>query len=284
MRFGGGDSARWGFLALTIAILHRVISLNSVSGVCDLSIVDRNKLYNYSLASPILKFPHGVLSEDGFYKVAVNETVLWFQLCDSMIFNHNPPTCIDCKDCGGPSRCGMACSALMSNKIGGYPVCTTIGRTSNMIIHLIDEKNPHTGVIVKMSNSRPELNCSLAVSVICDSRGVQGPQALEKVGICDYATQLRHPSGCAKIVSVHGKGLGWFGTFIIIILCLFGGYLLAGIVYRFFYLGVRGIDVVPNLEFWASLPHRIQSMFMSLVRKFRGPSEGYRSSYSPVNF
>ncbi|GFZ15064.1 hypothetical protein Acr_24g0012540 [Actinidia rufa] len=206
MRFGGGDSARWGFLALTIAILHRVISLNSVSGVCDLSIVDRNKLYNFSLASPILKFPHGVLSEDGFYKVAVNETVVWFQvgsnrshfisllyhvnplinLCDSMIFNHNPPTCIDCKDCGGPSRCGMGCSALMSNKIGGYPVCTTIGRTSNMIIHLIDEKNPHTGVIVKMSNSRPKLNCSLAVSVICDSRGVQGPQALEKVGICDY--------------------------------------------------------------------------------------------------
>ncbi|XP_057483352.1 uncharacterized protein LOC130770078 [Actinidia eriantha] len=136
MRFGGGYSARWGFLALTIAILHRVIGLNSVSGVCELSVVDRNMLYNYSLASPIRKYPHGVLSEDGFYKVAVNETVLWFQ-----------------------------------------------------------------------------------------------------------ATQLRHPSGCAKIVSVHGKGLGWFGTFITIILCLFGGYLVAGgIVYRFFYLGVRGID------------------------------------------
>lgn len=178
----------------------------------------------------------------------------------------------------------MGCSALVAHKIGGYPVCTTVGCTSSMIIDLIDEKSPHMGVVVTMSNNFSELNCSLAVSVICDSSGVQGPQALEKVGTCDYATLLRHPSGCAEIVSVHGKGLGWFGTFITIILCLFGGYLLAGIVYRFFYLGIRGIDVIPNLEFWASLPHRAQSMFMLLVRKFKGPSEGYRSSYSPVNF
>ncbi|KAL6980754.1 hypothetical protein U1Q18_022392 [Sarracenia purpurea var. burkii] len=167
--------------------------------------------------------------------------------------------------------------------IDGYPVCTTIGRTSSTIIHLIDEENPHMGVIVKMSNSDLKLNCSLAVSVICDSV-VQGPQVLEKVGTCDYATLLRHPSGCANIESVYGRGLGWFGTFITIILCLFGGYLLAGIVYRFFYLRIRGIDVIPNLEFWASLPHRVQNMFTSLVRKFRRPSEGYRTSYSPVNF
>ncbi|KAA8539539.1 hypothetical protein F0562_026231 [Nyssa sinensis] len=230
-----------------------------------------------------------------------------------MIFNHDPPTCVDCSDCGGPSRCGMGCSALAANNIGvtlhrceynctrigeaikyevlwinllskiGYPICNTIGHSSSMIISLIDNKNPHMGVIVKMSNGGLKLNCSLSVSIICDSNGVQGPQTLEKVGICDYVTLLRHPSGCAKIVSVHGKGLGWFGTFMIIILCLFGGYLLAGTVYRFF-LGVRGIDVIPNLDFWASLPQRAQSLFMSLVRKFRGPSESYRSSYSPVNF
>ena len=35
-----------------------------------------------------------------------------------------------------------------------------------------------------------------------------------------------------------------------------------------------------NISFCFSL----QSLFASLVRKFRGPSEGYRSSYSSVNF
>lgn len=37
-----------------------------------------------------------------------------------------------------------------------------------------DEKNPNMGVIVKMmSSTRPKVNCSLSVSVICDSDGVQ---------------------------------------------------------------------------------------------------------------
>lgn len=40
-------------------------------------------------------------------------------------------------------------------------------------ISMADKKNPHTGVIVKMSNNGPKFNCSLAVSVICNSNGVQ---------------------------------------------------------------------------------------------------------------
>ncbi|XP_057989753.1 uncharacterized protein LOC110645527 isoform X2 [Hevea brasiliensis] len=65
---------------VSVAILHRFGSLNPVVAVCQLSFVDGHKLFNFSLTSPIPKFPHGVLSEDGFYKVAVNESVLWFQV------------------------------------------------------------------------------------------------------------------------------------------------------------------------------------------------------------
>ncbi|KAL0401150.1 UNVERIFIED_CONTAM: hypothetical protein Slati_4144900 [Sesamum latifolium] len=265
------------FLVLVIAvtILHRV-SGDSVSELCELSFKDSNKVYHYSLVSPLRKFPHGILSEDGFYKVAANGTVLWFQLCGSMIFNHDPPVCVDCKecsctvfvaqvifhkqnpDCGGPTRCGMGCSALVSNKVEGYPVCTTIGQPSSTIIDVRDRKSPHTGVIVKMTHTGSKRNCSLSVSVICNSNGVEGPQTLETVGFCDYNTELKHPLGCPKIISSHGNGLGWFGSFMIIILCLLGAYLLAGAVYRYFFLHIRGIDVIPNLEFWASLPHRIQ--------------------------
>lgn len=45
-------------------ILHRV-SLESVSALCELSVKDKNKVYYYSLASPVRNFPHGILSEDG---------------------------------------------------------------------------------------------------------------------------------------------------------------------------------------------------------------------------
>ncbi|KAF7816517.1 Cln5-like protein [Senna tora] len=260
---GGKEFLKW--LIPLLTILHRLVSLNSASAVCDFSYSDGNKIYNYTLTSSMHDFPHGVLSEDGHYKVAVNETILWFQLCDGMIFNHDPPTCADCWDCGGPKRCGMDCSALVANNIG-------------------DKKNPHLGVIVKMSSGGPKLNCSLSVSVLCNSDGVQGPHSIERLGTCNYATELKHPSGCAIIINVKGKGWGWFATLIIFVLCLLGVYLLAGIVYRYFFLGIRGIDVIPNLDFWSTLPRKIQGFFASLVRKFKGPSEGYRSSYSPVNF
>ncbi|XVF84069.1 hypothetical protein PTKIN_Ptkin16aG0545100 [Pterospermum kingtungense] len=278
-----GNESRRLLLLLVVLLLTIELRVNSVTGLCEHSFIDRNKLYNFSLASPLPRFPHGVLSEDGFYKVMVNETVLWFQLCSGMIFNHDPPRCVDCSDCGGPSRCGMECSALVSKNHGGYQVCTTIGHVSSTNVSVIDEQNPHKGVIVRMSGSGKEHNCSLSVSIICDSNGVQGPDSMEILGTCDYATVLRHPSGCATIFS-HERGFGWFGTLMIIIICLFGAYLLAGTVYRHFFLGVHGIAAIPNLDFWASLPHRTQSFLSSLMQKIRGPSVSHRNSYSPVNF
>ncbi|KAL7584452.1 hypothetical protein Lser_V15G44075 [Lactuca serriola] len=276
----------WRFLLqfISLLIIRRLIVIRSVSAVCEYSITHENTHYNFNLVAPSKQFPHGVLSEDGYYKVSSNGTVVWFQLCDAMIFNHDPPRCFDCWECGGSSHCGMGCSALMSNVISGYPVCITMGQTPTITIDLIDKRNPQMGLIVKMKHNSPHMSCSLSVSVVCDSNQVQVPQTLERVGGCSYATQLRHPSGCAIIESTNSNGLGWFVTLLIIILCLFGSYLIAGATYRFFYLHIRGIDILPNLEFWDSLPHRAQSAFMCLVGKFKGHSEGYQSFDPPVDF
>ncbi|KAF6146944.1 hypothetical protein GIB67_036663 [Kingdonia uniflora] len=348
------------FLTITTVILDRVDS-ELVSPVCELSVKQDNKVYKYSLSSPIPNYPHGVLSEDGccgdyilcgrlladfliamsndlsqvkdegswkalaskfkgldFTRLQLMELQSGFRfapsgyafslfnlcviclasiyayenlishlnifLCDGMIFNHHPPLCFDCQDCGGTSHCGMKCSALVANNVEGYFICTAIGRSSSTKVSLIDKKNPHTGVVVKMNSNGPKVNCSLSVSVICDSNGVQGPSSLVKSGICDYETVLKHPSGCPKIISAHGRGWGWFGTLVTIFACLLVGYLLAGTVYRYFALGIRGIEVIPNLEFWLSLPQKAKSLLGSVIRRFRGPSQGHRSSYSPVNF
>ncbi|CAI0416140.1 unnamed protein product [Linum tenue] len=287
------DSLRCSLIAIPLLILAS--SFHSASaGPCEVSYFNGRQIFNFSLTAPIAGFPHGVLSEDGYYKVAENESVLWFQLCDGMIFNHNPPRCVGCQDCGGPSHCGSGCSALVANNIGGYDVCSTIGGVSSTSadimgllsthIYIADEQNPQKGVIVKISSLDTKENCSLSVSVICNSSGLTGPLGLQKSGTCDYAAVLQHPSGCATVVSVHGKGLGWFATLIIIVLCVFGAYMLAGAVYRHFFLGIHGFDVMPNLDFWITLPQRTQGFFASLVRRFRGPTESYRDSYSPVNF
>ncbi|XP_068644552.1 uncharacterized protein [Aristolochia californica] len=253
---------KW-ILLFSLLLSHK--SLTSVSAICDLSVLHGNDLYNFSLTRPTAKHPHGILSEDGFYKISVNETVLWFQLCDQMIFNHDQPKCFGCQGCGGETHCGIKCSALVSNNIG-------------------DVMNPHKGINIKTSARGPENNCSLTVSVYCDPNGVQGPYSLDRSGTCDYAAKMSHPSGCATIISGHGSGWGWFGTLIIIILCIFGVYLLAGTIYRFFFLGVRGIEVIPNLDLWLSLPQRLQGLFESLLRKARRYSQGSRGSYNPVNY
>ncbi|TVU47414.1 hypothetical protein EJB05_07015 [Eragrostis curvula] len=152
------------------------------AGPCDFSVERGGDLYSFSLATPTLAHRHGVLSEDGFYKVAVNDSTLWFQLCDEMIFNFDPPVCLNCEDCGGPLRCGTGCSALVSNSIGGYDVCTTIGRAPDSHLSLIDERHPQKGVIVKMFSS----TCSISISVLCDSNIVQVSDKFILSGKCDY--------------------------------------------------------------------------------------------------
>ncbi|KAL1217863.1 hypothetical protein V5N11_009634 [Cardamine amara subsp. amara] len=267
------------FLIITLVLIRF-----RVNSQCEFSFSRRNKVFNFNLASSIPKFPHGALSEDGFYRVEANSTLLWFQLCDMLIFNHDPPRCVGCEDCGGPSHCGTSCSALVSENVQGYDVCTSLGHPSSTKVNIIDKEDPGKGVIVKMSGGNKSQNCSLSVSVICQKNKVDGPLILEKSGTCHYTTELRHPSGCAAAISGHGSGWGWFSTLLIIILCLFGAYLLGGALYRYFSLGIRGRDVIPNLDFWATVPHRTHSCFGSLLQRFGGSSRGQRTSYSQANF
>uniref|UniRef100_A0ACD5YN26 Uncharacterized protein n=1 Tax=Avena sativa TaxID=4498 RepID=A0ACD5YN26_AVESA len=284
----------------------------SGGGSCELSVARGGALYNFSLAAPTPAHPHGVLSEDGFYKVAMNDSVIWFQLCDQMIFNFDPPLCLRCEACGGPLRCGTQCSALVSHYIRGYDVCTTIGRASESHLSLIDESNPQKGVVVKMSSSK----CSFSVFIFCDSAVAQVskfkltffsslsfslsilhsyftvlvsslifqlPDKFSQSGNCDYVTVLRHPSGCARSVSASGDGWGWLGTSFITILCLLGGYILIGAIYRYYFLGIHSVEAIPNLEFWKSLPTKLKSVFVPSTRNPRSRSRDARGPYAPVN-
>ncbi|VVB02877.1 unnamed protein product [Arabis nemorensis] len=205
------------------------------------------------------------IDETRFYRVEANNTVLWFQLCDVLIFNHDPPRCVGCEDCGGPSHCGTSCSALVSENVRGYDVCSSLGHASSTKVDMLDKEDPGKGVIVKMSSGSRSQNCSLSVSVICQKNKVDGLLTLVKSDICHYATELRHPSGCAVAISGHGSGWGWFSTLLIITVCLFGAYLIGGALYRYFSLGIRGTDVIPNLDFWTTVPHRTQSWSANLI-------------------
>ncbi|EPS65241.1 hypothetical protein M569_09538, partial [Genlisea aurea] len=84
-------------VVFSIAVLHR-IRAEFVPSLCEFTAKDKKSVYQYALATSRPNFPHGILSEDGFYRVTTNGTTLWFQqLCGSMIFNHDPPLCVNCE-------------------------------------------------------------------------------------------------------------------------------------------------------------------------------------------
>lgn len=56
-------------LSLILLLLPLIFTaiFRSVNATCQLSFEQNNKLYNYSLTTPIRNFPHGILSEDGYF-------------------------------------------------------------------------------------------------------------------------------------------------------------------------------------------------------------------------
>ena len=73
-------------LLLTLTILH-IFSFDSVlSAICDFSLTDDDKLYNYNLASPSPNFPHGVLSEDGYLLPPLSLSLYIYISCFRYLF------------------------------------------------------------------------------------------------------------------------------------------------------------------------------------------------------
>lgn len=48
-------------------IITLILILFRVNSQCEFSFTKRNKVFNFNLASSIPKFPHGALSEDGYF-------------------------------------------------------------------------------------------------------------------------------------------------------------------------------------------------------------------------
>jgi len=69
---------RWLIIIIAIVLSTIACRVVSVSTVCELGVIDNNKLYNYSLATPTPEFPHGILSEEGYVRAL--SLSLWFVL------------------------------------------------------------------------------------------------------------------------------------------------------------------------------------------------------------
>ncbi|CAM6095195.1 unnamed protein product [Calypogeia fissa] len=268
---------------ICLAILCQA-GISYAADYCSWETSTNSKRYSFNLLTSI-GHAHGARSEDGFYTIVDNsggtEKTYWFQLCDHMEFNYNAPQCDQCESCGGPSHCGETCSALQSTADGGYAHCTTLGAASNHSYSLIDSVKPETGVVVRMTATTLGKSCSFSVSIYCTTKSEELPKTVSKNGggNCDYETSFYHSAGCPIVTNLSRGGMGWFATIVIMLLCLFVLYLAVGIGYRVSVLGVSGLEAIPNLDFWKTLPYTIKhyleatySFFVGCYRQFTEPT------------
>lgn len=89
-----------------------------------------------------------------------------------------------------------------------------------------------------------------------------GPAA-NQTGAPALQFHLFSPLVCPQKVA-HSDGLSTGSVLMIILLVAFLTYLTIGIVVNLFVLGARGAEVIPNIQFWRSLPGLV------MVRSFSG--------------
>jgi len=116
------------------------------------------------------------------------------------------------------------------------------------------------------------------IDFVCDTgAGVGNPKYVIENPQHHYTfswnTQFACPGGAGGIAG----GLGPGSILLIIVLCLVVVYLVAGVLFNRFKRGMNGIEMIPNVTFWTSIPGLVKDGVMFIVNKVRN-----RGGYTQV--
>jgi len=89
-----------------------------------------------------------------------------------------------------------------------------------------------------------------------------------KTDVITYPFTLTGSAGCPAMPSGGGGGSGLNGgaIFLIIYFVAIAVYLIAGIIYKAFVKGARGLEVIPNIEFWMTVPGLVKDGCIFIYR------------------
>lgn len=197
-------------------------------------------------------------------------------VCGNNAFSMCPEACKD----ASTQMCGNGCAALMAQQYtsSANSYCWSVGEWSNgadVSLSLYNPADPTAGIIytIKKGDSQGCSNGarrSLSVAVQCPASGALGqavfPTTITDLGNCAYATTMVHPSACPFTGAGTG-GWTWGNTFLCLFFTGFGAYFVGGAAFRYKQLDMRGVEVVPHLEFWRELPGLVSDGAMFCVSK-----------------
>lgn len=162
-----------------------------------------------------------------------------------------------------------------STFLGGH--CTSLGRADDFTVSALNSSDLGQGGLYLQYNGGDRsgvskgyhalgiiINCSPQIqdiqfvnittqscSVNCDNQ----PDAI-------YYFTLSHPAACG--FPPFG-GLSGGSVFLIILFCSFGAYFLVGMLVNAFGRGKSGCDIIPNAEFWVSLPGLVKDGSLFII-------------------
>lgn len=77
-------------------------------------------------------------------------------------------------------------------------------------------------------------------------------------------------------------GRSWLSSFVVLAVSLFALYLFTGVAFRYKTLGLRGLDTIPHLDFWRSIPTRARRGWsQATTNRFAGSDIYSRYGYGP---
>jgi len=127
------------------------------------------------------------------------------------------------------------------------------------------EKNA-LGVVLQYINGPDSRQTE--IDFICDAAaGIGKPQYVIENPQHHYTFSWNTQYACPVTVGAGGISPG--SIILIILVCLIVIYLVAGLIFNKFKRGLNGIELIPNVTFWTSIPGLVKDGVMFIVNKVR---------------
>mmetsp|Transcript_33750 Transcript_33750/g.94987 ORF Transcript_33750/g.94987 Transcript_33750/m.94987 type:complete len:256 (+) Transcript_33750:165-932(+) len=213
------------------------------------------------------------ISDTEFDAVDGNDNDYFFKVCDPTTvaggISSTKPCDADTQVCQQSVTTGVSCGI-------GPPTTSELSILNGVSTSGVVMKT--TGGVVGCGNTAR----STTINVVCiddfSGKAEGSLDAVDEEPPCTYTINLYTIAGCPGNGGGGGSGgIPGGAVFIIILVCVLVIYICGGVGYNY-YKGNRGVELVPNLEFWKDLPYLLKDGVMFIVNTATGKSGSYGGS------
>jgi len=187
-------------------------------------------------------------------------------------FEYLADPCTDIK--GQPSGCTKLAPML---RIAKDKQCQAIGEVTKPVWNLLVPADPKAGVMVTYAGAPApdnqlvgtiQFKCEATVAATGTIVNVAATTNQLNFNLTWTATKYGCPgAGPGPVTNTGLTGGSWF--LIVIFAILLPVYLIAGIAYKALREGARGVEMIPNLEFWKGLPGLVKDGVLYVFTGFK---------------